>query len=352
MFSLLLTSLFLMLLESSEEKSHLLWWLPALMLLWVNLHGGFAIGIALIAAYAAGAAWEFARHRDPDGSIRVRNLALAMLACLAVVTINPNGAALYSYPIETLRLRSLQHISEWRSPDFHHTAFLLFFSMLLAAFVASAFSKCKMRTHELLLLLGTALAGIHTIRHIPIFALVAIPILSRGADLVLAQRSYARSLFVPRDRPSFNVRAFNAVALLFVIAFATLHVDRTIRQLDDSETRNFPSAAASFLATRHVPMPLFNHYDWGGYLIWRLYPNYRVWVDGRTDLYGDAFLERFLRVYWALPGWQEQLENDGIRSVIVPSFSPLAHALFSSPRWQTLYNDQQAVIFSRKTASK
>jgi hypothetical protein len=350
MFSLLLTSLFLILLDSSAQQPRRLLWLPPLMLLWVNLHGGFPIGIVLIAVYLLGCAWESVGHRPPHLGTRIRQLTAALLACLAVIAINPNGLRLYLYPFQTLRLRALQHISEWRSPDAHHVAFVLFFALLVATFLAVTFSKCKIRVHELLLLIGAGVAGLHTIRHIPIFALIAIPILSRHADNLLANRSWSRAFFVAHDNSSFVLRALNAVTLLFILSFAGLCVYHTLRQVEDNEVKNFPSGAVSFLATRHVPTPLFNHYDWGGYLIWRLYPEYRVWVDGRTDLYGDAFLEEFLRIYWAQKGWQRQLDNQGIRTVIVPSNSPLAHALSATPEWQTIYQDWQAVICVRRLA--
>ena len=349
-FSLLLTSLFLILLDYSERNPRLLLGLPPLMLLWVNLHGGFAIGIVLVAAYLTGSAWDFARHRAPDAGARVRRLAAAMLACLAMIAINPNHGLLYTYPIGTLRLRALQHISEWRSPDFHHIAFLLFFSILVATFISVAFSKREIRAHELLLLLGTGIAGFHTIRHIPIFVLVAIPILSRSAEDLLANQSWAQSLLVPQRNLSLTLRALNAVTLLCVLTFSGLRVYHTIRQLADSESRNFPAAAASFLDNRQIPTPMFNHYDWGGYLIWRLYPKYRVWVDGRTDLYGDDFLEEFLRVYWAQEGWEQRLQDEGVQSVFLPLASPLARALLASPEWQKIYQDPQAVIFTKRAA--
>lgn len=349
-FSLLLSSLFLLLLDYSETQTNLLCWLPLLMLLWVNLHGGFAIGMALVAAYLSGSVWDVIWGPTPDHKTRMSALGFALLACALVIPINPNGVALYTYPFKTLRIRALQHISEWRSPDLHHVAFLIFFWMVVATIVLLAFSKRKIRAHELLLLVGTALAGIHTIRHIPIFVLVAIPLLSRRAEDLLANRSWARSLFFRASSPSFTLLALNTVLLLFVLGFSTLHVYRTVHHLHDSEAQDFPSAAVSFLAGRHVPVPLFNHYDWGGYLIWRLYPSYRVWVDGRTDLYGDTFLEDFLRVYWTQEGWNQQLDKSGIQSVIVPPTSPLARSLISSSRWHAIYQDRQAVILTRKMA--
>lgn len=349
-FSLLLTSLFLVLLDYSEKKPRFLWWLPPLMLLWANLHGGFAIGIVLIATYLIASTWDSSRRRTPDVSARVRHLAAALLACLAIIAINPNGVLLYAYPIKTLRLRALQHISEWHSPDFHHVAFLLFFSLLIGTFISVAVSKRKIRAHELLLLVGTGIAGVHTIRHIPIFALVAIPILSRRIEDALVDQFWAQSFFIPKSNPSFTLRALNTVILLLVLTFAGLHVHRTIRKLDTNEARDFPAAAVSFLTTRQVPTPLFNHYDWGGYLIWRLYPKYRVWVDGRTDLYGDAFLQEFLQVYWAQEGWKQRLDNAGIQSALLPPTSPLARSLLASPEWEQMYRDSQAVIFIKRAA--
>jgi hypothetical protein len=349
--SLLLTSLFLLVLDYSEQKPSILWWLPALMLLWVNLHGGFAIGIVLVVVYLLGCAWESFRRRTPGAGLRFRQLAAALLACLAVIAINPNGVLLYIYPFETLHLHALQHISEWRRPDFHHVPFLIFFSLLIATVIVVVFSKRKIRAHELLLLVVTGIAGCHAIRHIPLFALVAIPILSRYLEDLLLNQPRALSFFVRKRAPSFSLRALNLVTVLLVAAFAGIHLYRTIRQLGASESRNFPEAAASFLAKRQIPMPLFNHYDWGGYLIWRLYPAYRVWVDGRTDLYADAFFEEFLRVYWAQAGWKQQLDSSGIQSAILPPTSPLAHSLLVSPEWQRIYEDNDAVILTRRTRS-
>jgi hypothetical protein len=281
----------------------------------------------------------------------MRKLGVALLACLAVIAINPNGFTLYAYPIETLRLRSLQQISEWRSPDFHHAPFLIFFSLVGAAVFSVLFSRRKARAQDFLLLIGTAVAGCHSIRHIPIFVLVAIPLLSRRVDEWLADRSWAKAFFVAGGDASVTSRALNVAILLSALTFCGLHVYRTVGQLDSREAKNFPSAAVSFLATHQVPMPLFNHYDWGGYLIWRLYPKYRVWADGRTDLYGDAFLGDFLRVYWAQDGWQQRLEDWGIQSVMVPPNAPLAHALVASARWHEIYKDRQAVIFIKEPSS-
>ncbi len=89
-----------------------------------------------------------------------------------------------------------------------------------------------------------------------------------------------------------------------------------------------------------------NHYNWGGYLIWRLYPEYRVYIDGRADLYGDSFLDEFAASYYLKQHWREPLRKWGIRTVFLPWDAPLVTALLSTPGWKRIYIDSQAVILT------
>jgi hypothetical protein len=89
-----------------------------------------------------------------------------------------------------------------------------------------------------------------------------------------------------------------------------------------------------------------NHYNWGGYLIWRLYPEYRVYIDGRADLYGDSFLDEFAESYYLKQHWREPLRKWGIRTVFLPRDAPLVTALLSTPGWEKIYIDSQAVILT------
>jgi len=348
MLSLLLTSLFLVLLDHSDQKPRLLWWLPPIMLIWVNLHGGYAVGIALTALYLMGAAIDHALGRiSAEQAVpRLWHLGAATIACLMVVPVNPSGARLYLYPIQALRFRVLENLSEWRPPDFHLTPFQLFFCMALGSVAALSLSKRKIRPHQLLLVIGTISAASHSVRHIPIFVMIAIPLLSQNLEDLLASRSCSQCL-TGQTVNSPRLRALNGITLLIVLTLAALRVHQTVRRLDETEAANFPAAASSFLATRQVPAPLLNHYDWGGYLIWRLYPNYHVWVDGRNDLYGDAFMDEYLRLYWALDGWKQQLEGSAVRSAILPPNSPLARSLLQMHDWKRIYEDRQAVILTR-----
>src|SRR5271155_5747827 len=94
------------------------------------------------------------------------------------------------------------------------------------------------------------------------------------------------------------------------------------------------------------PGRLFNHYDWGGYLIWRLYPSTPVFIDGRADLYGQQLFDQFAETYQFKGAWQQTLQQWSIDTVIVPPDSPLATGLRNSPGWTVSYEDPQAVVLT------
>ena len=92
---------------------------------------------------------------------------------------------------------------------------------------------------------------------------------------------------------------------------------------------------------------LFNSYNWGGYLIWRAYPEYRVYIDGRADVYGDVFIFNYMSIYNADPGWENKLNNQAIQTVLVEPDAPLATMLRQSPAWRVAYEDKASTIFIR-----
>jgi hypothetical protein len=94
--------------------------------------------------------------------------------------------------------------------------------------------------------------------------------------------------------------------------------------------------------------PIFNDYNWGGYLIGKLYPEYRVFIDGRTDVYGDSFIDDLYATYHLTDGWKRPIRQWQIRTVVLPPDAPLIRALRSQADWKQIYADSQAVIFTRK----
>jgi hypothetical protein len=342
--SLLLTSLWLLILERSERKPRLLWWTLPLMLLWVNLHAGFALGAALLALFFAGEFLEHTLSPQPAAtySSRLRPLALAFFLNVLLIPLNPNGARMYAYPIQTLRSHAMQsYISEWSSPNFHSVDYWPFLLLLLAVVARLAWSRTQVRPRDMLLLVVSTFAALSSIRLIPLFVLIAAPQLAKGAKAWL------------RDRPASPAKqhlAFNAIILVAVAGFVAVHIALVFRQQTQAEAEHFPAGAAVFLAVHPPDQPIFNHYDWGGYLIWKLYPRTRVFIDGRADLYGDAIFQEFMQTYLLTKDWQRTLTRRQIGAVIVPRDSALASGLRNHPDWAVQYEDPQAVVFSSNRA--
>jgi hypothetical protein len=194
--------------------------------------------------------------------------------------------------------------------------------------------------------------GLHSVRHLAIFLLVAAPVLGGLADAWVGNRA----AFNRHDPPGGSEAApvpgkirigLNAMMLAALLAFALARVHFVVGRQAETEAARFPAAAVAFLSTHRPPGPLFNYYDWGGYLIWKLYPGVPVYIDGRADLYGDAFMDSFARTYDLTNHWEAPLESWQIRTVLVPPSAPLASVLGSRAGWKQIYADPQAVILTK-----
>jgi hypothetical protein len=351
MFSLLLASLFLLLLAGSERRPSLLWWTAPLMLLWVNLHAGFPIGLAFLAFFLLGESLEAAVHSERwvQAVPRLKRLTLALVLCLALVAVNPNGFRIYSYPIETLRSPAMQKfIQEWFSPNFHDPNYLPLLLMLLALMAGLAFSPRRLRLRDLVLLLATIPTALRSMRHIPILVLVLVPVLSGLAEGWLEERGAKRLLLAGEKRATGRIVLINILVLVAVLIFTGARVHQVVSLQPETEAQRFPRAAAAFLMRERPPGPILNHYNFGGYFIWKLYPQYRVFTDGRADVYGDAFMESFAATYYLRDDWSRPFKRWGIRTVVLPPDAPLITALRASPEWQQLYGDAEAVVLTRR----
>jgi hypothetical protein len=357
MFSLLFASIFISFLDrySRREAMPSIWWLAPLMILWVNLHAGFALGLVLIVLTIAGLLldWLLLRKNSfADVWPRARPLCWLLIFCVAAVSLNPNGARIYSYPFETLSSHAMmQYIQEWRSPDFHNPLFQFLALLLLATFSALALSNKRPRPGQLLMLVATAWATLRSARNVAFFALVATPLLAEHSWIFITSHGWDRWLDAskkrePEERSTLKI-LLNGFLLVIVLSVVALGVMRAVAQQPLVEAQEFPAAAVDFIRDRKPSQPIFNEYVWGGYLIWRLYPDYRVYIDGRADVYGDELMKEFLTVNDGKPAWREPLDNHGIRTVLVKSDVALASLLRQDSGWRKVFEDKQAVIFVR-----
>lgn len=337
-------------------------WLPLIFLLWVNLHAGYAAGFILLGCYLIGeVANRLLEQRDvPALSWRDigRLVGVAALSVL-VIPLNPNGAQMLLYPFKTVNIGVLQDfIQEWASPNFHELFQQPFIWLLLAVIVALGLSRRAADITDLLLVGVFAYMGLLAGRNVALFALVAAPVVVRYGDAALRElrRERLARLGILRPRPISRLSSIQAVLnwliLLLVALAATLKIWVALQPetVEQALAATVPLRAAEYLRDQRPAGPMFNSYNWGGFLIWALYPDYRVFVDGRTDLYDDAFLRDYLKVVMARPGWEEVLERYGVNLIVIERDSVLATFLESGEPggWRLAYSDDQAAVFVRE----
>src|ERR1700674_6141386 len=352
----LLVSLWLLILDRSEQNRLLLWWTLPLMFLWVNLHASYALGLVILALFIVGELLEVSLGLVALQQARphLQALALTLLFNLILVPLNPNGVRLYWYPIETLRSRAMQnYIVEWFSPNFTSTEFWPFLLLLLGTIAALAWIPRAVRVPNILLLLTSAYAALFSMRMIPFFVLIAVPILSQQPHYWIVLRKSGNPEFEPvgsetqAHRTRFTPKLLlNTVMAAAMIVFVCLRLVRVLEQQPLVEQAPFPAGAVEFLKMHPTDGPVFNHYDWGGYLIWKLHPEVRVFIDGRADLYGEHLLKQFADTFQIKGDWKQTLNQWHVKTVVVPANSALAEALGRESGWTISYRDRQATIFT------
>ncbi len=348
-----LSAVFLWLLAREKQRpGHAVWWLPVLMVVWVNSHGAFVMGLVWWGVYwlAAGLRWLWSRsvlqQPPPPQTLRAwKKLTLLGVALLVAALLNPYGAEMLAYPFKTVKIHSLYHIAEWRSPDFHQPALLPFLALLLATLLSLGASSTPLTAEEAFLLAGSVFLALGAVRNVALAAVVLAPIVARHTAAWLEALRAARprpQQRAPAVHPRLNL-ALVALVAFFALGRAGVMATPQVNRIEVA--RAFPVAAVQTLESRHPQGRLFNDYNWGGYLLWAA-PDYPVFIDGRTDLYGDTLIRQWARIMAAEPGWEALLDQWHVRVVLIRRDAPLAQRL-PARGWRLLYQDARSVLYAR-----
>ncbi|MGQ9715796.1 MAG: hypothetical protein ACUVST_13695 [Anaerolineae bacterium] len=336
-----------------QRGGRALWLLPPLFALWANLHAAWMAGLLLLGCMVLGEVVAgFLARPGEQARAHLRSagtLALAGLLSAAAISLNPQGPRMLLYPFQTVGIGVLQQfIQEWASPDFHHLGFHPFLWLWLATAWALACSPLEKDGGDLLTFALFSALAFTAGRNVALFAVVAAPLLTAHGTAVLQPALRRLSATSPQGGRLLGLNW--GVALLVALAVAVRAWSGPLNPLSVAREQEalFPVQAAEAILQKRPPGPLFNSYNWGGYLLWRLYPAYQVYVDGRTDLYGDEVLREYLQVVHLEPGWKEALARRGIRLVVVEAGEPLANRLQADPDWAVLHADRMAMVFVRR----
>jgi hypothetical protein len=366
-FNILLAALFVYVVERVKDGQldpRWLWSLPLVTLVWANLHSGYLLGVVLLGTYTVAGGLEryLGLGNERTFSLaRLHQMALVTGASFLLAAVNPSGPSLWLYPFETLGSGAMQsYIQEWHSPNFHLVYFWPFAALVGLGGISWAFSPQRPTWSDLLLFCGTAAAGLVSARHIPLFAVVATPIVCRHLSAALWTMApdqvrggrwtadhgrWTMDSGSEQPLPSLLV-GLNWLLVGLALMGVLVWTATTLLENETAVAERYPVTAVDFLEAEGLAdAPGYNSYNWGGYLIWRGLP---VFVDGRADVYGDDFLFYYLQTFEVRANWRQPLEEYNVAYVLIEPGSPLTAVLTLDEQWHTIYQDDIAHIFLRR----
>jgi hypothetical protein len=333
-----LIQLYVLLAVREDGRTRRLLILPPMFALWANLHiqfiyGLMLLGLAIVEALADRVVPErFTGPRVRGGPLRP--LLLTTLACAAATLVTPYHVYLYESILEIARQTGIYNWNvELMAMDFRQPSNFLVLGLALgAAFALGRSSRIDVLL-TLLLLVG-AMSAFRSRRDVWLVGVPALAIIAQSAPGSL------------RTRVRLTWRRVAVVAVAAIVVFAGLAVRRDLspRGLESAIAAEYPAGAAQIVETRGYPGPLFNHYDWGGYLIWRL-PQLPVMMDGRSNLHGDERIRRSISTWTGGREWAADPELAASKLVIAPINHALTSLLRRDPRFDLTYEDDVAAVF-------
>jgi hypothetical protein len=323
-----------------------IWTLAPLMILWVNMHSGFPAMLAVVGLLVTGCALsrEWAQ---------VRRYAAVLAACALASLVNPNGIALHLHISQFLNSAwAMDNINEYQSPVFRSEAMYCYMGILFLGLMACAWHFARRRWTECLWIVSFAFASLTSARHIPLFVVTALPLIGVmltdvWRDLTTGQpRSSMLGVLAEISGKLTDklkpISVWTAVAIAGVILFGDpQHWPK------DLSGKYFPREVARQFAPQLTASRVFTTDQWGDYLLWTGYPGQKVFIDGRSDFFGEQIGRDYVTVLEGRPGWRAALDRYQVNMVLVPPETPLIELLSSSGAWRVLNRDHQSVLLAR-----
>jgi hypothetical protein len=288
-----------------------------------------------------------------------RKRQLALLAWVALATILASLASPYFiehwlYPFRVMSMSAVKsYITEWQSPDFHKPTFQAYLALVFATLVAAMYRDKRPDLTEISVTGVFLAAGFVAVRHVAISALALVPFAAASfADLRQGRRpsiestsaaesasrrlAAARRMDLSRKQLPINwlVLALLLVGFLFYYPSRRASEDRDMNTID-------PVGATDFILKAGIKGRMLNTFHFGGYLIDRLYPAQKVFIDGRADMYGDDFIREYLEMTVGAPDWQRLFDKYRVDYLVVQRDTALRQLLLCRGDYKLVYDDAE-----------
>ena len=319
-------------------------WLPLLFLLWANLDVGFIFGLAVLLLFSAVLLGEEMSHRSRAGqsagqksALPPATLATALAASLIAAIVSPYFFHSYAAAAQQLWLL-VPYVQNLHAISFRHPQDYI----LLLLAMAACLSLGRRRSRDLfqiILMIGCLALAFTRQRDIWLLALASVAVIADALPMgsALAERENVDQAW------RWMKLATAGLVLIAFVASALSRIPSSREALLSKVAATFPVRAGDYIRANHLPPPMFNAYDWGGFLTWYL-PEYPVSIDGRTALYGDEIDARYFEVTTAEIPLNADPSFANARTILLRKDSPMAIALSAVPQFRVAYQDDVAMV--------
>lgn len=361
LFTLLFVPLWVSEMEKIKQGNYSHWWVaPIMMLFWANLHGAFIMGFVIWGIYLVGLLWDswagkWASFTPSQATPIEKNNLLYMLLIggfsFISSLVNPSGLGLWGTSLGYLGNRYLvSHTAEYLPPNFHLASTLPFLLLMVLLIFLLGLKTKKLPTSDTFLLAGWTAFGLYSVRNVPLFSVIAAPIMAEQVSELLSQNKpwqWVIRLDERLEKVDLSLRGWVwGVITVVVVIFAFWRgADLDFAQQGNQfDPLRFPVKAIAWLENNAEPRRMFNYFPWGGYQLYRSWPTWKVFIDGQTDFYGEDLTRQYEQVITLTDGWQDVLNQYQVEGIIMPTQSNLVKFLQSRSEWQQVYQDQTATI--------
>jgi hypothetical protein len=365
LFTMLFAVIWIGELENFRTTGRWRWWLlPILMLVWVNIHGAFIVGIVIWFIYLVDHIYSKSDRREsydgdslkPDDIInnnnQTRMFLLIGIAVILVTVLNPVGWRIWETTFGFLQNQYLvSHTVEYQPPNFQQISAWPFLGMISISILLLSFRRGGVSLAVALLLTCWTAFGLISARNIAIYAVVAAPFLA-GFGASILQDNAKLKQFVRFDQKLRIVDGnllgylWPALSILVIGGLLISGAKLDFGGVGNKFSKNvFPVEAVDWILDQPEQGRVFNYFPWGGYMLYRAWPRQQVFIDGQTDFYGEELTRQYEKVITLGEGWQEILEKFHVEWVIMPVDSELSLVLEVHSEWERRFKDQTAAVY-------
>lgn len=367
-FSFLMFTCMLYTLYDFKKGGKSIYFLPVLMIIWANLHGGIILGVIIVVAFtfaelikyllhnALGISKMFSMHKR-----QLQILALFVAGSAFASLISPSGYKTFLFPW-ILKKSIFGTIEEYHRPMIYeyHTYWFMLLLVIICALIL-IFGR-RLDLVDLFLCMTVILPSLKSNKYIIYFALGTSVFLAYSityAGISIKERDLYKKLFNKTGISKLNLQVSLPLllAILSVVALIQISSSDEVLRFDTREKR-YPSGAVTFIQENKLSGNMFNLFNWGGYIVWHLYPDHRVFIYGRAV--NETAFFHYNQIANAISGndagsarpiWKRLLDTYNVNFILTSALTstgniiPLVDRLYQDGEWELIYEDGKSMIF-------